>query len=407
MNRPASRVAAGVSRTLVAVSLCLVATFAPAAPLPRDSDVAQAIDYPHRLLPPLAQNAHARGGVSWENGALAGWSAGAQEEWEYLLHLPLAFKNYYRLPPWSGDARFGFCVTTHQVEQYDLSRLHADWYVTYPGFRADPPPLFDLEFVQIVRLRDGFNPPSQEAVERYAKAQPGTLWLIGNEPDAPAQDCVTPAKYAQLYHQWYYIIKAADPSAKVGIGGVVQATPLRLQYLDMILESYQSQYGGMIPVDVWNVHGFILQEKANDYGCQVPCGLSAEQGMLYEIDDHDSMTIFKQQIVRFRQWMKDQGERNKPLIVSEYGILFPIQLGYDEARVERFMIATFDYFRTATSTTLGYPGDGNKLVQAWAWYSLDHKNFEGYESYSHLFDPDTKGITPLGRAYGDYTASLP
>jgi hypothetical protein len=46
-------------------------------------------------------------------------------------------------------------------------------------------------------------------------------------------------------------------------------------------------------------------------------------------------------------------------------------------------------------------------VQAWAWYSLDHEYFEGYESYSHLFDPDTKGITPLGIAYGNYTASLP
>jgi hypothetical protein len=46
-------------------------------------------------------------------------------------------------------------------------------------------------------------------------------------------------------------------------------------------------------------------------------------------------------------------------------------------------------------------------VQAWCWYTLDHKNFEGYESYGHLFDPDTKRITALGRAYGDYTASLP
>ncbi|MGB9301537.1 MAG: hypothetical protein WCD51_13225 [Anaerolineae bacterium] len=46
-------------------------------------------------------------------------------------------------------------------------------------------------------------------------------------------------------------------------------------------------------------------------------------------------------------------------------------------------------------------------LQAWAWYSLDDEYFEGYESYSHLFDPDTKGITTLGIAYGDYTASVP
>jgi hypothetical protein len=32
-------------------------------------------------------------------------------------------------------------------------------------------------------------------------------------------------------------------------------------------------------------------------------------------------------------------------------------------------------------------------LQAWAWYSLDHKDFEVWESYGHLFDPDTKRIT--------------
>jgi len=48
--------------------------------------------------------------------------------------------------------------------------------------------------------------------------------------------------------------------------------------------------------------------------------------------------------------------------------------------------------------TLPQHEDGNRLVQAWAWYSLDHKNFGGYESYGHLFDPDTKRITPLGLA---------
>ena len=338
-----------------------------------------------------------------------GWAVEAvyaqDEPDEPVAYLPLALYSSSHGPYWSGTARFGFGAAAHLAEAYNVTLLQADWYVQYPGFRSDPGPE-ELEFVQIVRLRSGMW-PSQAEVQRYARAHPGTLWLIGNEPDAPAQDCVTPAEYTQLYHQWYYAIKATDPSAKVGIGGVVQATPLRLRYLDLILQQYETRYGSKIPVDVWNVHGFILRERIDSWGCQIPCGLSATQGKLYGIDDHDNMTIFKEQIVRFRQWMKDNGERNKPLIVSEYGILFPIQLGYDPARVEAFMIATFDYFRTATSSSLGYPADGNRLVQTWAWYSLDDKNFEGYESYGHLFDPDTKRITRLGRAYGDYTGSIP
>jgi hypothetical protein len=331
----------------------------------------------------------------------------AQDEaLEPIAYLPLALYTSSHGPYWSGTARFGFAAAAHPAEAYNVSLLHAEWYVQYPGFSSDPGPE-ELEFAQIVRLNEKFDPPDHQQIADYARAHRGTLWMIGNEQDAPAQDCVTPSEYAVMYHDLYYLIKAADPQAQVAIGGVVQGTPLRLQYLDQILSEYERLFGEKIPVDVWNVHGFILRERVDSWGCQIPCGLSATQGKLYGIDDHDNMTIFTEQIVRFRQWMKDNGERNKPLIVSEYGILFPIQLGYDEARVERFMIATFDYFRTATSGSLGYPADANRLVQAWCWYSLDHKNFEGWESYGHLFDPDTKGITPLGIAYGDYTASLP
>ena len=322
-------------------------------------------------------------------------------------YLPLVLKDHYRLPPWSGTARFGFGVAINPIEEYNVSPLGAEWYVDF-GFRGDPPPLFELEYVQTIRLSESGYSPNQGTIEAYARARPGTLWLIGNETDAPAQDCVTPQSYAQLYHDLHGIIKGADPTAKVAIGGVVQATPLRLQYLDMILQEYQDQWGEMIPVDVWNVHGFILQEKKNDWGCQIPCGIEGvSQGMLYTVDDHDNMTIFKEQIRRFRIWMKDHGERNKPLIVSEYGILMPQSLGFDEPRVEAFMLATFDYFLNTKVSWLGYPADENRLVQAWAWYSLDDDHFEGYDSWSHLVNPNTKQLTALGRAYRDYTSSLP
>jgi hypothetical protein len=325
---------------------------------------------------------------------------------EPVSFLPLALVTCYLEPDWSGTARFGFASVCHPAEEYDIALLHADWYVQYPGFRTDHGPE-DLEYAQIIRLNEYFEPPEEQAIVRYARAHPGTLWLIGNEPDAPAQDCIIPSEYAVLYHHFYTLLKGTDPQAKVAIGGVVQGTPLRLRYLDEILEEYQDLYNAKIPVDVWNVHGFILRERVDSWGCQIPCGLTATQGKLYGIDDHDNMTIFAEQIVRFRQWMKDNGERNKPLIVSEYGILLPEALGYDRGRVRHFMTATFDYFLSATSSSLGYREDGNRLVQAWNWYSLDHEDFEGYESWGHLFDPDTREITSLGTAYGNYVSSLP
>jgi hypothetical protein len=347
-------------------------------------------------------------GIKAASVPLGGLTLPAQEEPPYppVAYFPLALYTSWQGPYWSGTARFGFCAATHPAEQYNVRRLRADWYCQYPGFRDDQGPE-GLEYAQIIRLNDQFDPPDEQDIVRYARYHPGALWMIGNEPDAPLQDCVPPTEYAVMYHDFYNLIKGADPQAQVAIGGVVQGTPLRLRYLDQVLSEYQRLFGEKIPVDVWNVHGFILRERVDSWGCQIPCGLSATQGKLYGIDDHDDMTIFQEQIVRFRQWMKDNGERRKPLIVSEYGILMPEAYGFDRGRVEQFMLATFDYFLHATSGTLGYPEDDNRLVQAWAWYSLDDEYFEGYESYGHLFDPDTTMITPLGLAYGNYTSSLP
>lgn len=410
MSRPAGQKAAAVRYTLLGSVLLLMTLPVVLAPRPVSGYLSRTRDYGHQSLV-AADSLGASMFVSEDLGKAA--LDVQEQDLDKLSYLPLALKNCcgYCVP---ARKRFAFGVSDNPVEDYDVSLLNAGWYVSF-GFRGDPPSDLGLEFVQTIRLCQQ-NPwtyppgrtcasdytPSQETIENYATAHPGTLWLIGNEPDAPMQDCITPARYAQLYHDLYWIIKGADPSARVAIGGVVQATPLRLQYLDQILQKYQKYYGEMIPVDVWNVHGFILQELAGSWGCQIPCGLSAQQGMLYTTDDHDNMTIFKQQIVAFRQWMKDHGQRDKPLIVTEYGILFPDYLDYLLPRVRTFMLATFDYFVTATDPSIGYPADCDKLVQGWAWYSLDDDNFEGWNSHSHLFDPDTKQITELGTAYGNY-----
>ena len=321
---------------------------------------------------------------------------------EPRIFLPLVSKSFRR-PFWG---RLGFGQVQHVVEQYDVAQLHAGWYLDW-SVRPDPPSILGLVYVPLIWISESGYSPNQAEIVDFATQHRGSLWLIGNEPDDETQGCVTPASYAELYHEVYHIIKAADPHAQIANGGVVQATPLRLQYMDMIVQEYQDEYGEMIPVDVWNVHGFILREEADNWGCQIPCGITATQGMLYELNDHDNMIIFQDQIVAFRQWMADKGERNKPLIVSEYGILAWASLGFDAPRVQNFMLATFDFFVNATDSSLGYPADDNKLVQAWNWYSLDGMDFEGGGSYNHLFHPVTKQITDLGRAYGNYAVSVP
>jgi hypothetical protein len=86
--------------------------------------------------------------------------------------------------------------------------------------------------------------------------------------------------------------------------------------------------------------------------------------------------------------MKEHGQQNKPLILSEYSLLYPFE-DYDDpinptqcylqdefgkcftaARVSSFMTRTFQYLETATDPNLGYPLDNYRLVQQWLWFSM-------------------------------------
>lgn len=298
--------------------------------------------------------------------------------------------------------RFGVGVALPPIDQYDVGRLGAGWYVNW-WVHPNPPRPNGMEFVQMIRVPGGSHAPDMDTIGAAADANPGSLWIIGNEPDVIWQDNATPTEYAQVYHELYTFLKAKDTSCQVAIGGISQPTSLRLKYLDMILETYQRLYGHKMPVDVWNIHAFILREERDSWGVDIPPGIPDTAGILYEIEDHGDLGIFKSQIVDFRRWMKERGERNKPLIVSEYGILMPEDYGFPYEAVRDFMYGSFDYFLTAVDEELGYPADGNRLVQRWAWYSLSDKRYPT----GNLFDPGTKEITPLGIDYKNYVDHLP
>lgn len=232
----------------------------------------------------------------------------------------------------------------------------------------------------------------------YAQAHPGLVWLIGNEPDVVWQDNSTPDEYAAVYQAAYVALKAADPSSRIAIAGVSQPTPLRLQYLDRVLAAYQDQFGEAMPIDVWNVHNFILNEQRGSWGIDIPPGFDVDSGLLHTIDQHDDLKIFRQQIIAFRQWMAAHGYRDTELIVSEYGILMPPDYGFDTARVSDFMIRTFDYFSNAADNSIGNPGDGNRLVQRWCWFSLSASDYIA----GNLVDFDSGQITLLGQDFITY-----
>ncbi|MFO7743373.1 MAG: hypothetical protein R6X31_13795 [Anaerolineae bacterium] len=271
---------------------------------------------------------------------------------------------------YEGRPRWGVGVALGPISRYDVGPLRLGWYLNW-GAQVDPARPGGAQYAQMVRLKGGVLRPDAGAMAGIARANPGSLWLIGNEPDVRWQDNVEPAVYARLYHEAYSAIKGADPTAEVAVGGVTQPTPLRLRYLNQVLAAYEQGFGAAMPVDVWNVHNFILREERGSWGVDIPPGLADDEGMLYEVDECDDMAIFRQQIVDFRRWMAEHGYRDKPLIVSEYGIPMPEDYGFPPERVVGFLADTFDFFLTASDPALGYAGDDYRLVQRWCWFSLD------------------------------------
>ena len=332
---------------------------------------------------------------------------------DFSQGLPLE-TSYIALP----RERYGFIATSADWRQtFDVAQLGGGWYVD-----ANPPACATspggMDRALLIRVLN-WSADRIPRLESMVDAHPGSLWLVGNEPDCIHQDNVLPEDYAGIYHQIYTIIKDRDPTARVSPGGIVQPTPLRLAWLDRVLDEYARLNGdALMPVDVWNIHNAILQEVSKDcdpynaWGADIPPGFSDCYGVLREMEDNDDLGIFTQQIWDFRAWMSERGYAGYPLILTEFGVLMPFE-SFDVARVNAFMDATFAFLRTATSDdpeTLGDPDDGYRLVQRWAWFSLDVPFWdpvtnEGFNG--NLFDPYTTDITNYGLNFATHTEPLP
>lgn len=367
------------------------------------------------------------------------------------LYLPMA--SFLR----PISTRLGFASTQNSLTKYPgVDSLRAGWYVNW-SVTVDPVRPNGMEFVQMVRLHQKLAceigsanaadrqlcphveneylvTPEPADIEAAAKAHPGSVWLLGNEMDrrdfcanaecttTAGQDEMLPETYAIAYHELYTLIKSADPTARVAIGGVIQATPLRLKYLSRIWEHYKTLYGTEMPVDIWNIHAFVLREERNGYGADIPPGLDDLQGEYTQSDcSHLGRDAFDNQIRAMRQWMKERGQQNKPLIVTEYGVLYnAIYSGApcadesldaaNEQSVIDYMVWTFDYFLKTKDTEIGFPEDDYRLVQAWNWYSMDHlwtdqqgNVLPGLNPYASLYNSTFLSLTKTGEAFRQYS----
>lgn len=302
-----------------------------------------------------------------------------------------------------------------KVTDYDTSRLGAGWHHDY-GYQTTPAHPGGILYHQMVRGAGRTTPERIQnllnALRPVVDANPGQVWTVGNEPDRYGQDQLTPAQYAIFYHEVYTFIKQRDPSSRVAVGGIMQPTPIRLRYLDQMLAFYQQRYNRPLQADLWHVHNFLLPENCG-WGGGIPPGLDAYVSEALpcpsSLSAHGNLNTFKQQLRNFRQWMKNRGYQNYPLIVSEYGILLSKYHGFPHPVVRDFMLGSFDFMLNTTDSQTGYPADGNRLVQELAWFSLNYDEFD-LETYTglngNLFDHESRQITPLGLDFENYLKTI-
>lgn len=446
----------------------------------------------------------------------------------------------------SPTDRFGVTVFAHeQITDFNAGALRAGRYLNW---RADLEPAHPgaMNYYYMLRVNDSGYRPSGASLEAIVRNNPGGIWIIGNEADVIWQDNTNPENYARAFHDAYTFIKGIDPTARFVTSGIVQVSTLRLAWLERVWNSYRATYGVNIPVDIWNIHTYLANEMHQEWGFEVPPGISNTVGYtvgtgsdwaqvadagasggtvnrsrtpgakayfafhgnqvkvilrtgpdsgiaqifldrattpaaevdLYSetpgsvnrtftnllppggtlqdrhnvriqvtgrknssssdtwiqvdameapstaglpggrfednsplrsrievtVENHDNLTLIAQQIRDFRQWMNAHGQRDKPLINTEYGILMTEDIGFDYPRVRTFMLNSFDLFlNNLTDPALGYPADGNRLLQEWFWFALSVDDFEGRVVHTGLFDGVTHAIKPLGTDFRNYT----
>jgi hypothetical protein len=306
------------------------------------------------------------------------------------------------LPPFTNPPlpeRFGVSGGVTSLIGAREAGLPLTIYLNWNLIVEQPDAIEDLIFWQMVRLLEGEIRPSWEEIETAVRANPGSVWIVGNEPDVRWQDNTPPDQYAHLYHQVYTFIKEIDPTAQIAVAGVAQPTPLRLAYLDIVLETYETNYGEPMPVDIWTVHNFILREEFDSWGVDIPPGMGDELAIRFEVEDHDNLELFRQHLHDFRDWMAANGYQERPLAVTEYGILMPVDFGYTPDVVAQFLLDTFPILMHEQSPN-GYPADANRLVQWWFWYSV--YDSPDYYPTGNLYDRENGRLTPVGQAFADF-----
>ena len=252
--------------------------------------------------------------------------------------------------------RFGVCAEpAPELESY-LDALGDVWYYDYG---AKSPTMSGH-----ARLRLVWGWPGDGKLADEIKTNRGAWWAVGNEPNDPNQDFRTPEEYARFYHDFYHWAKRMDRRSKVIPAGIADAD---WRWATAFRERYREFYGDYPPVDGWNMHCYLLGDDAYD------------------------VSEFKRRVQAFRHWMMSIGEAEKPLFLTEFGVLYGSGCCQRPVDPPEWTVSYMRETVSWLSTT--------DHVQHWAWFILNNAG----EFNGGLVDQAGQ-LTVYGQAYRDLIA---
>jgi hypothetical protein len=233
-----------------------------------------------------------------------------------------------------------------------LDRFGSAWYYTY-GFLGATPAQHERVYLAPVDY-------DEQALARTLAEHPGSWWMVGNEPNDPHQDHLSPGAYAAFYHRFDELARRVDPTSRVMPAGIANAD---WGWAHDFRERYRYQYGRYPRVDAWNIHNYILEPEHEPW----------------------ALDEFQRRIFVFRDWMSRVGEGGKPLVLSEFGVLQRTLPDGTPIPPERVLAFMEDSVRWMASSG---------AVDSWAWFAT----YGGGQFGGEL--TDAKGaLTAYGEVY--------
>lgn len=259
-------------------------------------------------------------------------------------------------PALAFDAHANRDVSVAEASAFGDRKFEAWSYGFSDGYiRTQYSGLDARQFRQVVSSADA-------SVLAFAQANPGRLYVDGDEPD---QSCTSPSTYATNYHDFVAAIRAVDPTAKFSPAGFAEpngyccppgadcSTMHSIAYASDFYDAYMQQYAVAPPVDEWRFHNFGLTVATGD------------------------VTAWWAQVSNMAQWSIDHGAH---MVLGSFGFLW-----WNEPT------ATFQNHMTQAMRLIY---DDSRINQA-VWWSYENTG------QPHFLMNTNGGYTPEGLTFAD------